>query len=253
MYKLVKVFLCCLLLGGCTQQITREPSSAHRATINRATYSFSLTVKRPAKASQRYGPQKIETVSSNWEDYRYYFEDEMVKVLWAFRSTQMAFSLENRTEQSIKIPWDEAAFIDESGRSHRVMHAGVRLDDREKPQAPSVVVPKGLLKDIVAPTDYVHWRERTKQTAGRWEEKCLLPDFDFHSSSLKGEYATFADFDNAAKSKVGKTIQVLLPLEIEGVVSDYIFSFQIDSTHAFEKAGQEEEEREGSKGRSKGH
>lgn len=165
----------------------------------------------------------------------------------------MAFSLENKTEQSIKIPWDEAAFIDESGRSHRVMHAGVKFDDREKPQAPSVVVPRGLLKDIVAPTDYVHWREGTKQTAGRWEEKCLLPDFVFHGSSLKGEYATFADFENAATSKVGKTIQVLLPLEIEEVVNGYVFTFQIDSAHPFEKAGQQGEGREGSKERSKGH
>ena len=93
MYKLVKVSLCCLLLAGCTHQVTREPSSAHRATIYRATYSFSLTVKRPEKASQRYGPQKIETVSSNREDYRYYFEDEMVRVLWEFRSTQKAIYL----------------------------------------------------------------------------------------------------------------------------------------------------------------
>ena len=132
------------------------------------------------------------------------------------------------------------------------MHAGVKFDDREKPQAPSVVVPKRLLKDIVAPTDYVHWREGTKQNAGRWEEKCLLPDFDFHNSPRKGEYATFTDFENAATSKVGKTIQVLLPLEIEGVVSDYIFSFQIDSAHTFEKAGPEAEEGEGSNGRSTG-
>jgi hypothetical protein len=237
-YKLLKVSLCCLLLGGCTHQVTKEPSTAHRATTYRATYSFSLSVKRPEEALQRYGPQRIETVSSNQEDYRYYFEDGMVGVLWAFRGTQMAFSLENKTEHSIRVPWDQAAFIDESGRSHRVMHAGVTFDDREKPQAPSVVVPMGLLKDLIAPTDYVRRRERTGYAAGRWEEKCLLPDFDFHGPSLKGEYATFADFENGAKSKVGKTIQVLLPLEIGDVVNDYIFAFRIDSAHAFEEAGQ---------------
>jgi hypothetical protein len=162
----------------------------------------------------------------------------MVRVLWAFRGTQMAFSLENKTEQSIKIPWDEAAFIDEAGRSHRVMHAGVKFDDREKSQAPSVVVPEGLLRDIVAPTDYVHWREGTRYAAGGWVQRCLLPDFDVHGSSLKGEYATFADFENAAKSKVGKTIQVLLPLGIGDVVANYIFAFRIDGTNAFEEVGE---------------
>jgi hypothetical protein len=250
MSTLLKVSLCCLLLGGCTQQITKEPAAARRAATFRARYSFSLSrVERPEKASQRYGPPKIETLSLN-QDYRYSFEDELVRVRWAFRSNQMAFSLENKADHSIQIPWDEAAFVDESGRSHRVMHASVKFADREKPQAPSVVAPKELLEDIVAPTDYVRWVERTRSTAGRWEEESLLPDFDFHSSSLKGEYATFADFENAAKSKVGKTIEILLPLRVEGVVNNYLFTFQIESADAFEEAGRPPAGREGSKSRS---
>jgi len=251
MYKVLKVFLCCLLLGGCTHQNTKEPSAARRTTTYRARYSFSLSrVERPEKASQQYGPPKIDTLSSN-QDYRYYFEDELVRVRWAFRSNQMAFSLENKADRPIQIPWDEAAFVDESGRSHRVMHASVKFADREKPQAPSVVPPKELLEDIVAPTDYVRWVEGKRSTAGRWEEESLLPDFDFHSSSLKGEYATFADFENAAKSKVGKTIKIVLPLEVEDVVNTYIFTFQIESTDTFEETGQRVGGREGSKSRSK--
>jgi hypothetical protein len=239
-YNLLKVSLSCLLLWGCAYQIASEPATASKTTTYRATYSFSLSVKRSEEASRRYGPQRIETVSSNREDYRYYFADEMVGVLWAFRGTQMAFSLENKTEHAIKIPWDQAAFIDESGHTHRVMHAGVEFDNREKPQAPSVVAPKGLLRDIVAPTDYVHRREGTRHPGDGWEEKGLLPDFVVHVTSQKGEYATFADFENAAKSKVGKTIQVLLPLKIGDVVNDYIFTFRIDSVNAYEEAGQGE-------------
>ena len=247
MYKLLKVSLCCLLLGGCTHQITKEPSTAHRATIYRAKYSFSLSqVERPDKASQRYGPPKIDTLSSK-SDHEYLFEDELVRVQWAFRSNQMAFSLENNAEHSIEIPWDEAAFVDESGRSHRVMHASVKFADREKAQAPTVVGPKQLLEDIVAPTDYVRRVEGTRSTAGRWEEESLLPDFDVHNSSLKGEYATFADFETAVKSKVGKTIQILLPLRVEDVVNNYIFTFQIESADAFEEAGQRAMERKGSR------
>ena len=247
MYKLLKVSLCCLLLVGCTHQATKERSTDRRATTYRARYGFLLSrVERPEKASQWYGPPKLETLSPKL-DYRYVFEDGLVRVRWAFRGNQMAFSLENKAEHSIQIPWDEAAFVDESGRSHRVMHASVKFADREKPQPPSVVAPKEQLEDIVAPTDYVRRVEGTRSTAGRWEEKSLLPDFDFHSSSVKGEYATFADFETAAKSKVGKTIQILLPLKVEDVVNNYIFTFQIDSAEAFEEAGQRELERKGSK------
>jgi hypothetical protein len=247
MDKLLKVFLCCLLLGGCTRQITKEPSADHGATIYRARYSLSLSrVVRPEKASQRYGPPRVETLSPKL-DYRYVFEDDLVRIRWAFRSNQMAFSLENKGEHSIQIPWDEAVFVDESGHSHRVMHASVKFADREKPQPPSIVAPKELLEDIVAPTDYVRRVEGTRSTLGRWEEKSLLPDFDVHSSSLKGEYATFADFETAAKSKVGKTIEILLPLKVEDVVNTYIFAFRIESAEAFEEAGEGVMERKGSK------
>jgi len=247
MQKLLKVSLCCLLLGGCAHQITKEPSATHRATTYRAKYSFSLSrVERPDKASQRYGPTKIETLPPKL-DYEYLFEDDLVRVQWAFRSNQMAFSLENKAEQSIEIPWDEAAFVDESGRSHRVMHASVQFADREKPQTSSVVAPKQLLEDIVAPTDYVRRVEGTRSTAGGWEEKSLLPDFDVHNSSSTGEYATFADFEAAAASKVGKTIQIRLPLRVEEVVNNYIFTFRIESADAFEEGGHQVKERKGSK------
>jgi hypothetical protein len=250
MYRLLKVSLCCLLLGGCTHQITKEPPADRRATTYRARYGFLLSrVERPEKASQSYGPPKIETLSAKL-DYQYVFEDELIRIRWAFRSNQMAFSLENKAEHSIQIPWDQAAFVDESGRSHRVMHASVKFAEREKSQPPSVVAPKQLLEDIVAPTDYVRWVEGTRSTAGRWEEESLLPDFDLHSSSLKGEYATFADFEAAAKSKVGRTIQILLPLKVEDLVNNYIFTFQIESADAFEEAGQQVIERKGSKNRA---
>jgi hypothetical protein len=239
MDKLVKVSLCCLLLGGCAHQMTEEPVAAHRATIYRARYSFSLSrVERPEEASQRYGPPRIETLSPKMDD-QYLFEDGLVRVRWAFRSNQMAFSLENKGEHPIQIPWDEAAFVDESGRSHRVMHASVKFADREKPQPPSVVAPKHQLEDIVTPTDYVRRVEGTRSTEERWEEKTLLPDFDVHSPSSKGEYATYADFETAAQSKVGKTIEILLPFKVEDVVNNYLFVFRIERAEAFEEAGQQ--------------
>jgi hypothetical protein len=246
MDKLVKISLCFLLLGGCTHQIAKAPSADHKTTIYRAKYSLSLSrVERPEKASQRYGPPRIETLSPKL-DYQYLFEDGLVRVQWAFRSNQMAFSLENKGEQPIQIPWNEAAFVDESGRSHRVMHASVKFADREKPQPPSVVAPEQLLEDIVAPADYVRRVKATRSTPGRWEEKSLLPDFDVHSSALKGEYATFADFETAAKSTVGKTIEILLPLEVGDVVNNYLFVFRIESAEVFEEADRRVMERKGS-------
>lgn len=200
-----------------------------KSTTYSASYNMSLfKVERPEKATQRYGAQKVDTLSGG-SKYKFSFEDNLVKILWLAGSRNIAFSLENKTDHSIKIPWDEAAFVDERGRSHRVMHAGVKYNDREKPQAPSIVVRKGTLEDIVFPTDYVRWQEGSRYTSGRWDEDPLLLDFDYHGTYLKGTYPTFASFDSAVKSNIGKTYQVLLPLQIEDVINDYIFTFRVES------------------------
>lgn len=197
-------------------------------TAYSAKYNLSLfKMERPEKATQRYGMQKIDSVFGD-SKYNYSFEDDLVKILWVAGSRKIAFTLENKTDHSIKIPWDEAAFVDEKGRSHRIMHAGVTYIDREKPQAPSVVVRKGTLEDIVFPTDYIQWREGRGYSAGRWYEEPFFLDFDYHGYRI-GTYASFTDFENRVKANVGKTYQVLLPLQIEDVVNDYIFSFRVES------------------------
>lgn len=195
-----------------------------------AFYSFSLqNVERPEKTSQRYGPQKIDTLS-NEKKYKFYFEDELVRILWDINVLKIVFSLQNKTDHSIKIHWDEAAYMDENGRSHRVMHTGIKYTDREQSIPPSVVVRKGIIEDIVFPTDYIYWEEGSRYTTGRWKEKPLFsPYLDIHCTYYqKGEYPSFEAFDKVAKSKVGKTIQVLLPLQINDVVNDYIFTFKIE-------------------------
>jgi hypothetical protein len=106
------------------------------------------------------------------------------------------------------------------------MHSGVKYTDREQPQAPSIVVRKGTVEDIVFPTDHVQWKKNN------WDETPLFVDFDFHSNYGPGTYPTFNAFANAVRSNVGKTYQVLLPLQIEDVINDYIFSFRVDNVQA---------------------
>jgi len=229
------VVLFLLLLSGCMppnysagSYATSDYSPKLSSTVYSAQYSFSLSnVERPEKASQRYGQQKIDTLSQ--KQYHFYFEDDLVRVLWSVSSNNISFYLQNKTEHSIKIPWDEAAFIDENGSSHRVMHSGVKYNDREQPQAPSIIARKSSIEDLAFPTDYVEWKEGSEYTSGKWDEKSFFPDFDYHSKYSSGTYPSFESFDQIAKSNVGKTLQVLLPLQIEDVVNDYIFSFKVDS------------------------
>jgi hypothetical protein len=159
----------------------------------------------------------------------------MVRVLWLVNSLNISFSIQNKTDHSIKIPWDEAAFIDAKGSSHRVMHSGVKYTDRANPQAPSIIARKASIEDIVFPADYVYWREGSRYSPGRWEEKPFFVSTDFHGTYTKGDYPSLESFEQAAKSNIGKSIQVLLPLQIEDVINDYIFTFVVENVTCSQK------------------
>lgn len=222
----------CILFGIISIIASAPPRTATTPTpkteFYTAVYQISLSkVERPEKASARYGLQKVDAVTTD-NKYKFSFEDDLVRVLWLVGSRKVSFLLQNKTDYSIKIPWDEAAFVDEFGRSHRVMHSGVKYTDRDKPQPPSVIVRKGSIEDIVFPTDYVSWSSGTRYSAGSWDEKSLFLDHDFHGAYLKGTYSSLDAFEKAVTNNVGKQIQVLLPLQIQDVINDYIFTFNVD-------------------------
>lgn len=216
-------------LVGCSPAYKSTKSES--TTVCGADYTFSFAkVDRPEKASQRYGVQRIETMTlgkSTW----FVFEDGLVRIRWIVSGSQISFSVLNKTDHSIKIPWDEAAYIDENGSSHRVMHSGAKYTKRQQPQAPSLIGRKASIEDFVFPTDYVYWKEGRQDSSGEWREHSLLPWIEFvhQSGYLTSDFSSFEAFDVAAKSKVGKSIQVLLPFQIDDVMNEYIFSFKVES------------------------
>jgi hypothetical protein len=107
------------------------------------------------------------------------------------------FSLENKTELGIVLPWDKISYVDWSKGSHRVLHEGVRLIDRDKPQADSTVAPSARLDDFIYPSDYVD------------SEKPILPLLD-------------------PSAAVGATFSVFMPLEIKGHEKDFFFTFKVE-------------------------
>lgn len=165
---------------------------------SRPSYEVALQqVERPADASERYGPIQLHA-QKDGSVTKYSFSDELIDVLWLADSEGISFDLKNKTDHSIKIAWDEAAFVDTGGQSHRVIHTGVRLMDKGAPQAPSVVVRGGRLSDRIVPADNIYF-ESGKY--GGWRTRPLV-------------------------TQTG-TVQVLLPLDVEGTTLEYVFVFSV--------------------------
>jgi hypothetical protein len=178
---------------------------------SKSQYDISLKeVVTPSQVKERFGEQRIVRADSD-DIQRYVFENDMIRIFWIPTEISLAFTLENKTDDSLKIMWGDAAYIDGEGVTGRVTHGGVRYDDFYYTgwplgQQPSVILSKGRVSDMVLPLLNTH--AGGGEMAGTGYVTALLP--------------------GDAKSNVGKTIQVLLPLKMEATVVEYTFVFNID-------------------------
>jgi hypothetical protein len=171
------------------------------------TYDVVLSeVERPASFRDRYAEPVITKVDSAGVA-RYIYEDSLITIGWIPSRTQIGFILENKSPNSMKLIWDEAAYVGLDGTSGRVMHSGVKYTEANNSQPPSVIVRGGRIYDMIVPTSNIYY---TSGSYGGWNERPLFPTD--HAQAL------------AAK---GRSVQVLLPLEIQGIVNEYLFTFTI--------------------------
>lgn len=178
-------------------------------------YNVGLqSVERPEDASERYGESTIVDFQEDGSK-KYRYEDDLIDVVWLPLSTQFAFSLKNKSDNSIKILWDEAVYVNESGSSSRVMHAGVKYIDRNNSQPPTIVVKNSTIEDMVVPTDNVYY---ISGQYGGWRTSPMFPN----SATTPDELVVISN------NYIGKEVQVLLPLEIQGTVNEYIFTFKVE-------------------------
>ena len=110
--------------------------------------------------------------------------------------------MENKSDNSIKIIWDEAVYIDEDNTSRKVFHSGVKYEDGEKAQPLTVIAKKTKINDLVAPVDNIYY------ASGGWGIRSLF----------------------SVQKSAGKTVKILLPIQIQETINEYIFSFKINHT-----------------------
>jgi hypothetical protein len=178
-------------------------------------YNLGLQeVERPANAQERYGEPKIVSFEEDGITI-YSYEDDMIEIVWFPLSAQFSFILQNKTEHSLRIIWDEAVYVDENGSSGRVLHSGVRFIDRNNSQSPSIVAKNTVIDDIVVPAGNIYY----ESGQGEWRTAPL-----FENSA-----STQEELDALAQKYIGKTVEILLPLQIEETVNEYIFILRIES------------------------
>lgn len=182
--------------------------------LGSVTWDIGLSeIERPSDANTRYGEYTVSKVDNEGVE-NYYYADEMVGITWNITNTLIEFELENKTKHSIKIIWDEGAFVDTEGKSERIIHSSVKYSEKGNAQPPSIVVRGGSISEAIYPASNVYY----SATLEGWRHVPLLPTEKVDKKGLKEE----------ADGYIGKRFQVLLPLEIEDVVNEYIFTFTVE-------------------------
>lgn len=166
---------------------------------NSGKFITALTkVEKPSNSAVRYG----KTTSVTEKDItKYSYEDNFIDLLIFASRTQFNFILKNVSDNTLKIVWNEAVFVD--GSSSKIMHAGIKYSQREGDQPASTIIKGAKLEDLAAPTNKVYYSEVLKE----WTSESL--------------------FSNANIGTEGQTVKLMLPIQVKDVVNEYIFEFTL--------------------------
>lgn len=183
------------------------------AEILKGSYKTALVrVEKPEDSTNRYGETK--TITDEGVD-KYSYTDSIIDILIYGTKEQFNFVLKNISQHSLKLIWNEAAFVGLDGTSSKVMHVGIKYSQRENDQPASTIIKGAKLDDCATPTSNVYYDNGVTigyNTYGNgWKTRSMLP--------------------NEYKGKEAGEIKLMLPIQIKDVVNEYTFVFKVYYTY----------------------
>jgi hypothetical protein len=201
--------------SGCERTAERKrpyDAAPHYSVI----YDIALVeVDRSAQAKARYGAM-ILSRSQVSDGFSHVAEDRLVKVVWLPPDRELSFEVLNKTGSSLRIPWDESAYVDITGQTHRLLHSGVKFTNRKLPQPPSILPSQGRLADFVYPSDLISY------VPGGWAQPLMFP-------CVKPKYVCHNAQRQRASAHKGLSYRVLLPLQVGTEIYTYTFTFKVNN------------------------
>lgn len=172
-------------------------------------YALSLVkVEKPEDTADRYG--KTTTINDGGID-KYMYNDSVMSIIISGSSVGFSFVLENKSQHSIKIIWNEAAFVDLNGETSKIMHIGTKYIDREKDQPATTIIKGAKIDDVATPTRYVYFDNGYtigyNTLGGGWKVRSILP--------------------KAYQGKEIGEVRLMLPIQIKDVINEYTFIFKV--------------------------
>jgi hypothetical protein len=167
----------------------------------RSVWKYEVAYKGTETGKHRF------TMVKPSENRELLFEDQSIKILFSVSEKQIGMVLQNKMDSAIRIDWNNISYVDIVGLAHGVIHTGVRYVERDRPQVPTVIPTAAMIEDAIIPSDHISY---TPGSGGGWNSRPLFPAL------------TETDL------YIGKSFSVFMPLEFDGAVKNYLFSFRIE-------------------------
>lgn len=157
-------------------------------------------VEKPSNPSIRYGKTRIVEDETEITQYRYV--DNVIDILIVGSSKRFSFILKNISNNSIKIIWNEAVFVDFNGSTSKIMHNGTKYSQREGDQPATTIIKGAKIEDVVVPTCNIRYSSILED----WVEDSMYP---------------------STPNETPGQIRLMLPIQIKDVINEYVFVFDV--------------------------
>jgi hypothetical protein len=137
--------------------------------------SFQLASLTASLAFGRYGLTYVISLSKPIPSDTMRYEDPRVSILFLISPAGIGIDLKNNAGSSLRIKWDEAAYVNPEGETQKVMHNGVRFLERNSAQLPTIVPPLASYSDVIVPTSLVKYSNPSEGVGGGWSTSEFLP------------------------------------------------------------------------------
>ena len=167
--------------------------------LSGAYISILSAVERPANSSKRYG--KTTTIEDKGVT-KFSYIDDIIGIIIVGTSDQFNFILENVSENTIKVIWNEAVFVDFDGSTSKVMHVGTKYSQKDGDQPATTIIKNAKIVDLAVPTVNVRYSDVLKE----WVIDSMYP--------------------KEIVSEPGQ-LRLMLPIQVKDVVNEYTFVFDV--------------------------
>jgi len=179
-----------------------------RKVFNHMNMATLMNVESPS--GKPVGSITKKTIGTLNDSLYFIYTDDFLTASFFIDYSQFSILIKNNSNQTMRIMWNEASFVNIDNLTSQVMHSGVKFSEREKLQVPTTIIGGAMLADVIVPINNV---ELIGLREMRWEK---LPLFD-HSEPIRNP----------------QTIKLMIPVQVGGTLKEYIFTFRVRSEYIF--------------------